>query len=172
MPKVKFKTRVRYRSSFAVYKMRVEKKCRTVLYRLGGYVRTTMQRSMPISKVGKSRGTIPGKPPLGHRGSGGGLRWVLFDVNMLSQSVIIGPGRTPVKSVQKQSGRTVMIKHRKPVPQLLNESGTANATITWHKSGDVEQVLFVYRRFPISDYPRTREVANSKFRELVATAKL
>lgn len=113
-----------------------------------------------------------GLPPRARRGSGGGLRWVLFDVNMGAWSVTIGPGRTHPKNVIVRRDRTIFLKHRKPVPKLLNESGTSPVTIQWHDTGNVQNVFFKYRRFPISDFKPTVDVAVRKFRDLVVATKL
>ncbi len=85
---LKFSVRTRYHSNFAEYQARVAKKQQTVLFRLGGYVRTVMRRSMKSKpKRAPKRGkrpkvtSVPGQPPLAKRGDGG-LRWLGFSVDM------------------------------------------------------------------------------------------
>jgi hypothetical protein len=89
---------------------RVAAKNRRVLFKLGAYLRTTMQRSMRYSK----RPSNPGEPPRAHRETGAHLRkGIRFNVDLDAGSVICGPDLRPDSKVMSF----------KPLPQLLNEGG-------------------------------------------------
>lgn len=172
---VKGRARTRTYSNYAQYVARLTKKQQAVLGRAGAWTRTVMQNSMPLAG-GKSRRrnvSTPGRPPVARRGRGGGLRWVLFQVDMRRQAVIIGPGRTLRKvSVIRQRKRTLVVRRKDPVPRLLDRSGNADVTIQWHNSGNVDKQIWNYRRFPISSFQPNRDKAIKKFRELIKQYRL
>lgn len=94
----------------------LDRKWRTVMAKLGGYVRTTMQRSMR-HKDGPSK---PGKPPHAHRddnGNTGTLRRLIeFGYDQAEKSLVVGPHKIDSPTIP-MGGKTV--------PQLHNEGGTA-----------------------------------------------
>jgi hypothetical protein len=173
MAKVKTRVRINYRSNFSNFQYRLDQKQKRVLERTGAYVRVIVQNSMPNQASPKSRKKkIAGRPPRAHKGKGGGLRWVLWSLQRNNQSVIIGPGRTHAKNSWIRGDRVFSVKSKKPVPQLLNESGSAEITVTYLKSRIVYRFLTNYSRYPISDHDPTREKALRFFREAIRTAKL
>lgn len=174
-PRVRVRPRVRTTLNFAQLRMRIEKKQKAVLTRTGAWTRTVMQNSMPLAGGRSKRRNVstPGRPPVARRGRGGGLRWVLFYVSMAHQSVIIGPGRTkPKTSVIRRAKSTLIVRRKVAVPRLLDRSGTADVTVQWHKSGQVDQQIWNYRRFPVSSWKPTRDQALKKFRELIKQYRL
>ena len=93
---------------------RVAAKKKKVLYKQGGYLKTTMQRSMRYGgkKEIKSK---PGEPPRAHKRTGALLRKLIgFVVDLVAGSVICGPEHFKGGSGGSSS---------KPLPQLLNEGG-------------------------------------------------
>lgn len=162
-------------SRWAQFQQRLVKKQKAVLGRTGAWARTVMQNSMPLAG-GKSRRRnvlTPGRPPVARRGRGGGLRWVLFNVEMHRGGVIIGPGRThPKVSTIRQRQRTLIVRRKVAIPGLLDRSGSADVTIQWHRSGNVNKEVWRYRQFPISSFPSTREKVIKRFRELVKQYRL
>src|SRR4051812_33390670 len=75
-----------------IYRNRIrralEAKYSRIMYKLGAYTKTTMQRSMRYRK-GVS---APGQPPSAHKHSGAGLRKSIeFSVDRSKRSVAIGP---------------------------------------------------------------------------------
>lgn len=90
----------------------LDKKYRTVMARLGGYARTTMQRSM--RRRAKKAPSKEGQPPNAHKGT---LRALIeFGYDLEKKTLVAGPHKidSPTKPF---SGKTV--------PQLLNEGGYA-----------------------------------------------
>lgn len=169
--------RIRWRStvSFAAFAQQLAKKQKAVLTRTGAWTRRVMQNSMPLAGGRNKRRNVstPGRPPVARRGRGGGLRWVLFHVDMTQQSVIIGPGRTlPKTSVIRQAKRTMIVRRKVAVPRLLDKSGNADVTIQWHQSGQVQREVWNYRRFPVSSWQPTRDQAVKKFHELIKQYRL
>ncbi len=94
----------------------LDRKWRTVMARLGGFMRTTIQRSMR-HKDGPSK---PGKPPNAHRdynGNAGKLRALVeFGYDHDEKALVVGPHK--IDSPTKPRGG-------KTVPQLHNEGGSA-----------------------------------------------
>ena len=94
----------------------LDRKYRTVMARLGGFARTTMQRLMRNRK-GASK---PGQPPHSHKdyaGNAGKLRSLIeFGYDTEKKELVVGPHKI-TSSTRPQGGKTV--------PQLLNEGGEA-----------------------------------------------
>ena len=94
----------------------LDEKWRTVMAKLGGYVRTTMQRSMR-HKDGPSK---PGKPPHAHRDHNGNVgtlrRLIEFGYDQAEKSLVAGPHKIDSPTIPL-GGKTV--------PQLHNEGGSA-----------------------------------------------
>lgn len=94
----------------------LEWKYRRVMAKLGGYVRTTMQRSMRNRK----RSSKPGEPPTSWRrekGGQGALRALTeFGYDKDDHKLVIGP-QLITSTTTPLGGKTV--------PQLLNEGGGA-----------------------------------------------
>lgn len=94
----------------------LEQKYRTVMARLGGFARTTMQRMMR-HKLGPSK---PGKPPNAHRDHGGNdgtlRRLIEFGYDVDKKELVVGPHRIDSPTIPLEG---------KTVPQLLNEGGSA-----------------------------------------------
>ena len=90
---------------------RVEKKKRAVLFKQGGYLRTTMQRSMRYATSPKQR-SRPGRPPLAHKRMGALLRKLIaFDVE--GDTVTVGPKIFAGSKVRSS----------KTLPELLDKGG-------------------------------------------------
>lgn len=95
---------------------RIKNKQRKVLFALGKYLKTTMQRSMRYRK-GPSK---PGQPPSAHKKTGAPLRSTIrFEVDLVSGSVVAGPLK--FHSVSQPSG--------KPVPELIDKGGPVFAEL-------------------------------------------
>jgi len=88
------------------------------LFIVGGYTKTSMQRSQRYGK----QPSKPGQPPHAHKkGSAGPLLRQLtsFDVDKRRGRVVIGPKK--FRALSQPSG--------KPVPQLLDEGGRVKAQL-------------------------------------------
>ena len=95
---------------------RIDGKRARVLFKLGAYLRTTMQRSMRYS----NKPSQPGKPPHAHKKTGAHLRKrIRFNVDLAEGSVVCGPDLKPDSHVQAL----------KPLPELLNNGGVIQQTI-------------------------------------------
>lgn len=165
--------KVTYKSNFVEFKRRVTIKQERVLKRTGAYTQKVMRNSMPNQKAKRSRKKLkPGSPPRGHVGGHGGLRYVLFDVSMQTQSVIIGPGRTNAKTEWATKHYYFKIESPKIAPRLLNERGPARLTFLYYKSRIQYVYNVIYKQYPISAYPPTRNAAIRKFRDFLRTTKL
>jgi hypothetical protein len=100
----------------AIYRQKVlqakSRKQARILYRLGKYVMSTMQRSMRYGKGASS----PGEPPRAHKPNPGLRKDIGFIVDERAGSVSIGPGMQPKRR---------LVKSAKPFPELLDAGGTA-----------------------------------------------
>jgi hypothetical protein len=95
---------------------RVAKKTSRVLFKLGAFLRTAMQRSMRYS----NKPSAPRRPPHAHKKTGAQLRKrIRFNVDLKAGSVICGPDLKPDSSVQSL----------KPLPAVLNNGGVLTATL-------------------------------------------
>lgn len=94
----------------------LESKYRRVMAKLGGYIRTTMQRSMRY----RSKSSKPGQPPTSWRsdkGHAGSLRKLIeFGYDKDDHTLVVGP-QLITSPTLPLGGKTV--------PQLLNEGGGA-----------------------------------------------
>lgn len=129
-------------------------KKKRVLFKLGGYVRTTMQRSMRYSK----KPAPPGKPPHAHKKTNRGpllRKLITFFVDLKTESVVCGP----------QIFAESLVRSRDPLPKLLNEGGIASKL---QKGG--REVSF-----QISAHPFTAPVftdGGKRFKELLEEVPL
>lgn len=163
------RTRFRFQSRMRFVLARIYRKQQNVLRRVGARVRGVMIHSI---QSGRHRKSVPGLPPRYKRGKAGGLRWVLFDVDMGKQSVIIGPGRTRPKQSYVRGKQVITIREKWPVPRTLNDAGTASFTVLYLTNGYESTKTIQYRRFPIRDYPPTIAKSNDIFLDTVASVKL
>ncbi len=133
----------------------LEFKYRRVMAKLGGFTRTTMQRSMRYSK----KPSKPGQPPRSIRdynGNAGALRRLIeFGYDKNDKTLVIGP--------QLISSPTLPLGG-KTVPQLLNEGGTAFVK----NFGNRIPATFKARPF----VQPAVEKGITKFRDLLATVPL
>lgn len=142
---------------------------RRALSGAGAFGRTAIRRNVRKAPKRKSK-TRTSVMPRYHVDSNSGLRFVLFSYNAESKSVIIGPqkfGETVYNRTFKK-GR-IYQRNVKPVPQLLNEGGTATRR-TFYKSGFQVKRQMRYRKFPFVDYAMAATVR--KFQELVSDGLL
>ena len=127
-----------------------------VMARLGGFIRTTMQRLMRYRK----RASEPGEPPTSWRGSAGNSgalrRLIEFGYDRNAHTLVVGPQL--IKSPTIPLGG-------KSVPQLLDEGGSAMLRKLGGKS-----VLANFDARPFRQ-PAAEKGIN-KFRELLATVPL
>jgi len=134
----------------------LEYKYRRVMAKLGGYVRTTMQRSMRYSK----KPSKPGQPPRSikdYKGNAGALRRLTeFGYDKDDHTLVIGP--------QKITSPTLPIGG-KTVPQLLNEGGQA-----FVKGFGGVRFLASYEPRPFVQPAVDKGI--TKFRDLLATVPL
>lgn len=124
---------------------RLEKKERSVLGRTGAVgLREIRKRVRPKpTRKRKNRS----KYPYWHRNPEGGLRHVLYVYEPSRGSVVVGPQKFTSARNYRQKSRTVEIRNRKPVPELLNEGGTSTHTYTY-KSGSQYTRTKRYKSFP------------------------
>lgn len=173
MPNISARIKATYKSNFAEFARRLVVKQQRVLERSGAYTQKVMRNSMPNQKAKRSRKSLkPGRPPRGHVGGHGGLRFVLFDVSMATESVVIGPGRTAAKTEWATKEYYFKIESPKIAPRLLNERGPARLTFLYYKSRRQYVYNVVYQQYPISAYPPTLNAAITKFRDFLRTTKL
>ena len=134
----------------------LEAKYLTVMARLGGYIRTTMQRSMRYRK----KASKPGQPPTSRRdysGNAGMLRSLIeFGYDRTDHMLVVGP--------QKIQSPTLPLGG-KSVPQLLDQGGAA---YVYQLGG--KRTLAHYEPRPFVQ-PAV-EKGLTKFRELLSTVPL
>lgn len=87
-----------------------------VLYRQGGYLKTTIARSMRYSK----NASKPGRPPNARRNNPKLRELTSFSVDEAAGSVIAGPEMFSGSKVQSN----------KPLPELLDDGGDITAEIS------------------------------------------
>ena len=119
---------------------RIAKKERRVLFRTGSFGRTVMRRTIPRRKK-KSRA---GQPPHAHAPGASGLKDVRYAVNVPAGTVVIGHPRYP----SARRGKTT-VRSNKPVPQLLNEGGSARLETV--DEGSRRSLPLNYRPRPFRD---------------------
>lgn len=106
---------------------RIQSKERRVLFRTGGYGRGVMRRLIRRRK----KVSPPGRPPHAHKPGATGMKDVRYAVNAQAGIVTIGHPRYPVRASRAgNNGVSSVVRSRKPVPQLLNEGGSARMEIT------------------------------------------
>lgn len=119
---------------------RLERKQKKVLYKQGGFLRTTMQRSMRYTTK-KNKHSLPGRPPLAHKGTRRGpllRKLIAFWVDATEGVVTCGPPLTDAgQSVPKVLDRGGTVRKRRkasdyqaqafevggPGPIRLNDDG-------------------------------------------------
>jgi hypothetical protein len=127
----------------------VESKKRRVLFKQGGYLKTTMSRSLRVSK----KSSLPGQPPKVRSSNSPLRKGIAFAVD--GETVTCGPMIWSASKVMSNS----------PLPALLDKGGTCQQILPNGKTV-MEQVL---------PRPFTKPVfsdGGKKFRELIETEKL
>jgi hypothetical protein len=164
---------LKYVSRANQFDLRVARKVRKVLFRIGGYAQKVLQTS--IKKFGGT--TVPGTPPKRHIAFGGGLTYIRFDVSDIRSSSLIGVARTFPKNPQRRGqgtpwDRFEWYKSNKVTPKLLNESGVSQRTTQYIHSGNIYVELLSYRQYPITKYAPTLRVIHQKFADFIAAERL
>ena len=108
------KVTFRYDIDFQGLLKESERQDRRTLYRVGGLTRSGIRRNVKRRK----KPAPPGRPPHHHVRGRGGLKFVLYAVNLVRKNVIIGPARTPSKGSRpapgvQEAGGTTYIKVRR-----------------------------------------------------------
>jgi hypothetical protein len=119
---------------------RIARKERRVLFRTGSFGRTVMRRTIPRRK----KKSLAGQPPHAHAPGGSGLKDVRFAVNLPAGTVVIGHPRY----ARASRGKT-LVRSSKPVPQLLNEGGSARMETV--DEGSRRSLPLNYRPRPFRD---------------------
>lgn len=166
---MRFHARITYRVEPQVFDRALQRRTQSILFRIGKYGLKTMRSSIKRTRSKRRYKPKPGRPPQAHVAGGGGLKAIRFDVmqNGTVGRVIFGPIRTPKKAVIRTKVSTTVITSKKPVPQLLNETGAAQYDIVYHRSGIRKEETVIYRKFPISDYDPTIQAVDRKLREFL-----
>jgi hypothetical protein len=151
------------------YQRRIESKVRKVLFRTGKYTQKVLRSS--IKRAGKKRASVSGTPPRAHISGGGGLKYVLFDVDLAKDRVKIGVGRTHPKGFTQFANKTIYYRSRTPVPQTLNDSGTVMYETVWN-SGQVDVQTVLYKQYPITKYGPTVSAIVNGFKKIIADQQL
>lgn len=124
-----------------------------ILSGTGAFGRKVMRRN--IRKAPKKRRAGRSDVfPRYHEHPNTGLRLILFSYNPTSRSVVIGPQKFTTKSINSKSfkrGRRLTTTSTKPVPQLLNDGGTAVRVLTY-RSGHLYRRTVKYRKFPFATF--------------------
>lgn len=165
------KIKVSFLSEVDKYIKKYNKTRKRVLYKLGGYVRSTMAKSMRYKKHDNDKSN-EGEPPKALKRNPRLRKGIGFVVEDKSSTVVIGPDRWDKRSRSNiaKAGRSL-----KPLPQLLEEGGVVRMKVlgendvwtlrNWNANLPGKIVDAVYKPRPFVQ--NSREKGEQRFLELL-----